>query len=85
MFPFQELVAVAPSQINCKGIIISLVVIASVFGLVALAVFIMTPEDTGPRVKGARIKLNNITQGIFQPTKYNATWVSGIKIVQSHF
>ena len=75
---FQELVAVIPSQQNWKGIGISLIVILSVIGLVAFAVFLMTPTDTGPRIKGARIKLENFTSGIFNPSKFNASWHSGM-------
>jgi len=76
----EELVAVIPSQQNWKGIGISLIVILSVIGLVAFAVFLMTPTDTGPRIKGARIKLENFTSGIFHPSKFNASWHSGSSI-----
>jgi len=76
----EELVAVIPSQQNWKGIGISLVVILSVIGLVAFAVFLMTPTDTGPRIKGARIKLDNFTSGIFNPSKFNASWHSGSSV-----
>lgn len=70
-----------PSQVNIKGIVISVLVILSVFGLVEVAVVLRTPPDTGPRVKGSRIKLFNITQGIFQPNNYNATWVSDTELL----
>jgi len=72
----EELVAVIPSQQNWKGIGISLVVIISVIGLVALSVVIITPPHTGPRIKGARIALHNFTSGIFSPNSHNATWFS---------
>ena len=38
--------AVIPSQQNCKGIGISILVILSVIGLVALSVVLITPADT---------------------------------------
>jgi len=76
----EELVAVIPSQQNWKGIGISLAVILFVIGLVAFAVFLMTPTDTGPRISGARIKLENFTSGIFNPNKFNATWHSDSKV-----
>ena len=45
--------------------------------MVAFAVFLMTPTDTGPRIKGARIKLVNFMSGILQPNRFNASWHSG--------
>ena len=36
--------------------------------------FLMTPEDLGPRIRGERMTLNNFTSNMFQPTKFNATW-----------
>ena len=76
---FQELVTVIPSQQNWNGIVIlfSLMMILSVIGMVAFAVFLKTPTDTGPRIKGARIKLVNFTSGILQPSRFNASWHSG--------
>ena len=71
------MVAVIPSQQNWKVIGISLFVILAVIGLVAFAVFLKTPTDTGPRIKGARIKLVNFTSGILQPSRFNASWHSG--------
>lgn len=76
----EELVAVIPSQQNWKGIGISLVVILAVIGMVAFAVFLKTPTDTGPRIKGARIKLVNFTSGILQPSRFNASWHSGSSV-----
>merc|ERR1719412_3473398 len=73
----EELVAVIPSQQNWKGIGISLMVILSLLGLVALSVGIMTPPDRGPRIRGTRIQLSNLSSGIFQPVTLNASWYSG--------
>ena len=77
---FQELVAVIPSQQNIKGICISVLVIKVVLGLVTLSVFLMTPEDLGPRVHGVRMSLNNLTSDSLKPNNFNATWLSGKKI-----
>lgn len=68
--------AATPSQRNWKGIAIALLVIASVIGLVALAVVIMTPPDTGPRVKGARLSIKDITdEKLLKPRSLNGSWV----------
>ena len=40
-------------------------------------VFLMTPEDLGPRIRGERMTLDNFTSNMFQPTKFNATWQKG--------
>lgn len=69
--------AATPSQRNWKGIAIALLVIGAVIGLVALAVVIMTPPDTGPRVRGARLTLADVVDpDRFSPRKLNGTWVS---------
>ena len=73
----QELVAVIPSQQNIKGICISVLVIKVVLALVTLSVFLMTPEDLGPRVHGIRMTLHNLTSDSLKPNKFNATWLSG--------
>ena len=31
----------------------------------------------GPRIRGTRIQLSNLTSGIFQPVALNASWYSG--------
>ena len=74
--------AVIPSQQNIKGICISVLVIKVVLGLVTLSVFLMTPEDLGPRVHGVRMSLNNLTSDSLKPNNFNATWLSGKKIVK---
>lgn len=37
---------------------------------------LLTPPDEGPRVKGERIKLQDIVNGEFTPKKLNGQWVS---------
>ena len=73
----QELVAAVPSQRNWKGMGISIFVILSVIGLVALAVVVVTPPDPGPRLSGRRIELNDILAGKLKPRYFNGTWISG--------
>ena len=70
--------AANPSQKNWKGISIAVFVIIMVLASVAVSVVIMTPEDEGPRVVGARIGLDHILSPNFVPRALNATWISGI-------
>lgn len=37
---------------------------------------LLTPPDEGPRVKGARIKLQDIIDGEYQPASINGCWIS---------
>jgi inactive dipeptidyl peptidase 10 len=37
----------------------------------------LTPPDEGPRVKGQRIKLQDIIDGEYLPSKINGTWIGG--------
>ena len=69
--------AAVPSQRNWKGMGISLFVILSVIGLVALAVVVVTPPDPGPRLSGRRIELNDILSENLKPRYFNGTWISG--------
>jgi hypothetical protein len=73
----QELVAAVPSQRNWKGMGISILVILSVIGLIALSVVIVTPPDQGPRIKGRRIQLTDVLSGRLKPRNFNGTWMSG--------
>lgn len=36
---------------------------------------LLTPPDEGPRVKGERLKLQDIVNGDFTPAKRNGEWV----------
>lgn len=38
---------------------------------------LLTPPDEGPRVKGHRIKLQDIIDGEYTPLKLNGCWVGG--------
>ena len=37
----------------------------------------MTPKDPGPRVRGAKIELDDILNKKFTPNPHNATWNKG--------
>ena len=69
--------AAVPSQHNWKGMGISIFVILSVIGLVALAVVVVTPLDPGPRLSGRRIELKDILSENLKPRYFNGTWISG--------
>lgn len=67
----------SPSDRNWKGIIIAVLVIASVLALIVTSVVLLTPPDLGPRVKGRRFQLDEIFGAQFQPLHINGTWISG--------
>ena len=52
-------------------------VIAFVILMVVLSVIAITPPDPGPRVKGEKIRLDDILHGKFKPNPFNSTWNSG--------
>lgn len=81
MIGFQELVAATPSQRNWKGILIALLVICAVLGLIVFSIYLLLPPDEGPRVKGRKVTLKDLTEARFQVKPFNGTWISG----QSHF
>lgn len=82
---FQELVSSNTNQRNWRGILIALLVIVVVLALIVTSVVLLTPPDEGPRVKGARFKLQDILSHDFQPLRFNGTWVSGLYLCQKYF
>lgn len=51
----------------------------SMFVLVSeqiLLQILLTPPDEGPRVKGQRIKLQDIVDGLYKPQPINGTWIN---------
>lgn len=38
---------------------------------------LLTPPDEGPRVKGQRIKLQDIVDGVYVPQRANGSWIDG--------
>jgi hypothetical protein len=73
----QELVAATPTNRNYKGILIALIVICAVCGLILLAIHLLRPPDTGPRVKGRKIEIKDITEDKFVVQPFNGSWISG--------
>ncbi|XP_030381131.1 prolyl endopeptidase FAP [Scaptodrosophila lebanonensis] len=70
-----ELVSSNPNQRNWRGILIALLVIIIVLALIVTSVVLLTPPDEGPRVKGQRIKLQDIVDGLFVPQRANGSWI----------
>ncbi|XP_039952053.1 inactive dipeptidyl peptidase 10 [Bactrocera tryoni] len=81
-----ELVSSNPNQRNWRGIFIALLVIIIVLALIVTSVVLLTPPDEGPRVKGQRIKLQDIVDGLFMPQRANGTWINGEEFLyQDHW
>lgn len=74
---FQELVAASPDQRNWKGITIALFVIALILAGVAVSVWLMTPPEEPPRVKGRRFQIEHILDRRFNPPGFSGSWISG--------
>ncbi|KAH8333609.1 hypothetical protein KR059_001206, partial [Drosophila kikkawai] len=72
-----QLVSSNPNQRNWRGILIALLVIIIVLALIVTSVVLLTPPDEGPRVKGQRIKLQDIVDGLFTPQNANGSWIDG--------
>uniref|UniRef100_A0A4Y0BK07 Venom dipeptidyl peptidase 4 n=1 Tax=Anopheles funestus TaxID=62324 RepID=A0A4Y0BK07_ANOFN len=70
-----ELVSANPNQRNWRGILIALLVIIVVLALIVTSVVLLTPPDEGPRVKGQRIRLQDIIDGEYAPKKLNGSWI----------
>ncbi|XP_064096888.1 inactive dipeptidyl peptidase 10-like isoform X4 [Macrobrachium nipponense] len=77
----KELVASTPNQRNWRGILIALLVIGCVCGLILFSVVLLTPPDSGPRVKGSRFTLADVLSGQFNPPGFNGKWISSTEIV----
>ena len=72
----QELVAATPSSRDWAGIFISILVILSIMGMVALVVRVL-PQDTTESLNLKRISIDDIVGGGFMPNRVNATWLDG--------
>lgn len=76
-----ELVSGNPNQRNWRGILIALLVIIIVLALIVTSVVLLTPPDEGPRVKGQRIKLQDIVDGVYLPKRANGTWINAEEFI----
>ncbi|GAB6022733.1 Inactive dipeptidyl peptidase 10, variant 2 [Chamberlinius hualienensis] len=77
----EELVLSGPNQRNWRGIGIALLVIVMVCSFIITAVVLLTPRDSGPRVKGERFTLDDILGNNFTPPHYNASWISDFEFL----
>ncbi|XP_018328752.1 inactive dipeptidyl peptidase 10 isoform X2 [Agrilus planipennis] len=71
-----ELVSSNTTQRNWRGILIALLVIVVVLALIVTSVILLTPPDEGPRIKGARFRMQDFLGHDFQVLRFNGTWVS---------
>ncbi|XP_041968602.1 inactive dipeptidyl peptidase 10 isoform X2 [Aricia agestis] len=76
-----ELVVGGPNQRNWRGILIALLVIVLVLALIVTSVVLLTPPDEGPRVKGRRLKIQDLLNEELVPIRWNGTWISGDEYV----
>lgn len=80
MDKLEELVSIPTKSRDWKGIFISLVVIASVMGLIQATIELATPPPGPPRLKTRRMELRQLEEKVFVPNSLNASWVTGTKI-----
>ncbi|XP_072156634.1 inactive dipeptidyl peptidase 10 isoform X2 [Bemisia tabaci] len=80
-FDDYDLVSSNPNQRNWRGIIIAMLVIAAVLGLIVTSVVLLTPPDDGPRIKGARIRLQDVLNHELTPLRHNGSWISGVELM----
>lgn len=65
------------NQRNWRGILIALLVIVAVLALIVTSVVLLTPPDEGPRVKGRRLRVQDLLSEDLVPVRWNGTWISG--------
>ncbi|KAF6197660.1 hypothetical protein GE061_008626 [Apolygus lucorum] len=75
------LVSSNPNQRNWRGILIAMLVIASVLALIVTSVVLLTPPDQGPKIKPGRLKLSHILSHQLAPYTFNGSWISGEEIM----
>ncbi|XP_045762120.1 dipeptidyl aminopeptidase-like protein 6 isoform X1 [Maniola jurtina] len=80
-FDDEKLVVGSPNQRNWRGILIALLVIVAVLALIVTSVVLLTPPDEGPRVKGRRLKIQDLLTEELVPARWNGTWISGDEFV----
>ncbi|XP_048484052.1 inactive dipeptidyl peptidase 10 [Plutella xylostella] len=76
-FDDEKLVVGTAQQRNWRGILIALLVIVAVLALIVTSVVLLTPPDEGPRVKGRRLRIQDILDDDLKPVRWNGTWISG--------
>ncbi|RWS29074.1 hypothetical protein B4U80_01579, partial [Leptotrombidium deliense] len=73
----QELVVIGVDERNWKGIGISLVVIASIFSVIGLAIFLLTPNPYHDKFGIYRVDIEDIAGTKFKPKLQHGNWISG--------
>ena len=76
MYSCQELVAATPNSRDWFGILISILVILSIIGIVALVIE-MHPPDDSQALSRKQVLIDDIVTGAFTPNKVDAAWISG--------
>ncbi|XP_039298265.1 dipeptidyl aminopeptidase-like protein 6 [Nilaparvata lugens] len=76
-----ELVSSNANQRNWRGILIALLVILMVLALIVTSVVLLTPPDEGPRVKGTRLRLQDVLSHELNPLRHNGSWISGDEFI----
>lgn len=54
-----------------------MLVIVAVLALIVTSVVLLTPPDEGPRVKGRRLRIQDLLTEELEPVRWNGTWISG--------
>ncbi|XP_048000890.1 dipeptidyl aminopeptidase-like protein 6 [Leguminivora glycinivorella] len=80
-FDDEKLVVGNATQRNWRGILIALLVIVAVLALIVTSVVLLTPPDEGPRVKGRRLRIQDLLSEELVPVRWNGTWISGDEFV----
>ena len=80
-FFLQDLNGSPPSERNWRGILIALLVIIAVLGLIICSIFLLSPPDEEPRVRGKLISFDNIVQNKYKPRFFNGSWISELEMV----
>ncbi|KAL1455165.1 hypothetical protein WDU94_009277 [Cyamophila willieti] len=75
-FDDEDLVSSNANQRNWRGILIALLVILAVLALIVTSVVLLTPPDNGLRVKGHRVRLQDILEHDYVPLRFNGSWIS---------
>ncbi|RWS10370.1 prolyl endopeptidase FAP-like protein, partial [Dinothrombium tinctorium] len=73
-----ELVVISVDEHNWKGIGISLIVIAAIFSVIGLAIFILTPKDLNDNYGIYKLELDDIIGTKFKAKLFNGTWISDL-------
>ena len=70
------MVAATPSSRDWVGILISILVILSIIGMVALVIRLL-PPDISQSEKRKPISINEFAGGAFTPNRIDSAWIEG--------